>query len=412
MNVPAKTNPRWAEIVTGKKNYPLKFLAAKIMLSRIMRTTGANPTQKNISTSVNELYGLYNANINVPSAQADIQTIFSGMTECRQELLDISSVSQLITEGKVLLIAGEENLLAQLPKGNWIGGSTPYFITPTKGCTQSQDKVFVTDLSVVARDFTITTYSEANIGSVYNDAGCNGFSIIIIPAASKTHESFSVNAPNYNNFGSQPLIGWIAGIHLNDLDSKKPAVFNGETGQSITDDAIIMHVDLIAGKTVDVGVINLFEQGDGDTLTFDKGGFECLNVNVNGIRENFCEYLTRNNIDTRLPLVADYYGTMVNISFQSLKAEEPVKLYAPVFSGIRYKIAKPVKNYPKEFSKHLATSGLKGQKILFSCNCILNYLYSDLEGNKTEQFVGPVTFGEIAYQLLNQTLVYLQLNDA
>jgi hypothetical protein len=26
--------------------------------------------------------------------------------------------------------------------------------------------------------------------------------------------------------------------------------------------------------------------------------------------------------------------------------------------------------------------------------------------------VGPVTFGEIAYQLLNQTLVYLSLEDA
>ncbi len=76
MNVPDKTNPKWAEIVTGKKNYPLKFLAAKIMLSRIMRTTGANPTPENISASVNELYSLYSANINVPSAQTDIQTIF------------------------------------------------------------------------------------------------------------------------------------------------------------------------------------------------------------------------------------------------------------------------------------------------------------------------------------------------
>ena len=173
-----------------------------------------------------------------------------------------------------------------------------------------------------------------------------------------------------------------------------------------------MHVDLVAGKTVDVGIVNLFEQGNGEILTFEKDGFESTDVNVNGIKENFYEYLTKNNIDTKLPLVADYYGTMINISFQSLNRNEPVKLYAPVFSGIRYKIARPIENYPEEFSKQLVMSGLQEQQILFSCNCILNYLYSDLKGNKTEQFVGPVTFGEIAYQLLNQTLVYLQLNDA
>ena len=50
--------------------------------------------------------------------------------------------------------------------------------------------------------------------------------------------------------------------------------------------------------------------------------------------------------------------------------------------------------------------------VVFSCNCILNYLYSELEGKKTGSFVGPITFGEVAYQLLNQTLVYLKIEDA
>ncbi|MBN2104582.1 hypothetical protein JW835_11135 [bacterium] len=47
----------------------------------------------------------------------------------------------------------------------------------------------------------------------------------------------------------------------------------------------------------------------------------------------------------------------------------------------------------------------------FSCNCILNYLYSELEGKKTGNIVGPITFGEIAFQLLNQTLVYLTIQN-
>ena len=48
----------------------------------------------------------------------------------------------------------------------------------------------------------------------------------------------------------------------------------------------------------------------------------------------------------------------------------------------------------------------------YSCNCILNYLYGDLEGKKTGGFTGPVTFGEIAYILLNQTLVKLDVKAA
>ena len=48
---------------------------------------------------------------------------------------------------------------------------------------------------------------------------------------------------------------------------------------------------------------------------------------------------------------------------------------------------------------------------VFACNCILNYLYGKLEGKKTGHLTGPFTFGEIAHQLLNQTLVRLCVYD-
>ena len=51
------------------------------------------------------------------------------------------------------------------------------------------------------------------------------------------------------------------------------------------------------------------------------------------------------------------------------------------------------------------------ENIAFSCNCILNYLYSELEGKQTGPITGPITFGEVAYQLLNQTMVYLVFHD-
>jgi len=37
------------------------------------------------------------------------------------------------------------------------------------------------------------------------------------------------------------------------------------------------------------------------------------------------------------------------------------------------------------------------------------FLYSELEGQSTKPFFGPVTFGEVSYQLVNQTTVGLRV---
>jgi len=158
-----------------------------------------------------------------------------------------------------------------------------------------------------------------------------------------------------------------------------------------------------------LGIINLFKQGKGDVITFPDGGFEIRRCYVNGAESNLAEYLVSKKIDTRLPLVADYSGAMINVSFQEVDAEKGVvKLYAPVFTGVKYRIAEPVADYIGSFGKALP----KGIQPVFSCNCILNFLYSELEGKATPGMTGPVTFGEIAYQLLNQTLVYLTIEKS
>lgn len=229
---------------------------------------------------------------------------------------------------------------------------------------------------------------------------------------SAVHSSFALNGPNYKDFGCQPLIGWIAGVHLDNLGKSSPKVFDGGSGAAFEQEAVVMHVAVPQGKTVDVGIVNIFEQGDGDTLTFASDGFSCTDVMVNGVKENFADYITKNQLDTKLPLVADYYGALVNISFQSVDPGGEVKFYAPVFAGIRYKHAKPISNYATLFDAQLHKNQLSGEHVVFSCNCILNYLYSGLEGHKTDPFVGPITFGEVAYQLLNQTLVYLEVHGS
>jgi hypothetical protein len=45
----------------------------------------------------------------------------------------------------------------------------------------------------------------------------------------------------------------------------------------------------------------------------------------------------------------------------------------------------------------------------FCCNCVYNFVHGELEGRHTGTLQGPMTFGEIAYQLLNQTLVHVSV---
>ena len=71
-------------------------------------------------------------------------------------------------------------------------------------------------------------------------------------------------------------------------------------------------------------------------------------------------------------------------------------------------LAQPIADYPAAYGKLIAAQGTVPT---LSFNCILNYLNASLEGRTTTGFVGPVTFGEIAYILLNQTLVRLDIGS-
>lgn len=326
----------------------------------------------------------------------------------KQVLCDIESVQKKIQSGKNLLLAGDERLLEQLPRGNWIAGTIPYFVGDAGGiCTR--DRIYVTELPDFISSATIRVYDDAMLENVYTDGPNQGFSFIIIPGFSRTHTKFALNAPNFKGFASHPLIGWISGIHLDDLGKVTPKVVVGLTGEVLESGAVVMHVALPLGKVAEIQILNIFQQGQGDTITVFEDGFSISDVLVNGQQRNLAEYLLENHYDVKLPLVADYYGAMVNVSTQSIdEVQKIVHFYAPLFQGIEYKQAAPVGDYVEEFTAALPR---ENERIEFSCNCILNYLYSELEGKQTSYITGPITFGEIAYQLLNQTMVYLVFYD-
>ena len=326
-----------------------------------------------------------------------------------QVLFGVEEVVGMIKIGKSLLLAGDEALLKQLPRGSWIGGTIPYFMGE-RGGEFSKSKIYVITLPENVSGQSIRFYDEANIEKIYSEAPEQGFSVVIIPAASRTHQAFSLKAPTFPQFAASPLIGWISGVDLKDLGKVTPKVFDGKTGRVSDNAAVVMDASLPKDKAAIIGIVNIFEQGSGDTLTFAQDGFSASEVMVNGKKQSFVEYLLANKIDTRLPLVADSYGAMVNTSFQLVdKAGNHVDFYAPVFKGVEYKLAKPVLNYVESFEK--VTSAKLGDRMVFACNCILNYLYSELEGKKTGNVTGPVTFGEVAYQLLNQTMAYMTIES-
>jgi len=129
---------------------------------------------------------------------------------------------------------------------------------------------------------------------------------------------------------------------------------------------------------------------------------------MDGVETRLSDYIVENGIDIQLPLVADMCGAMINTSVESVDAEAGrVRFYAPVFPGIDYRFAAPIGDYAAEFARRVPDC----DNICFACNCVLNYFYGELEGKRLGGLTMPMTFGEIAYQLLNQTMVYLTIKE-
>jgi len=323
------------------------------------------------------------------------------------KLHTIEEAAALIKSGARAVIAGPESLLTQLPKGDWIGGTIPYFMDDIGGL-KTDDRVFVSALPDSVTAISTRLYDEHELASIARDEAENGFSFLIVPAMTTVHESFAKNVYGYEGIFNRPLLGWIAGVAVENIGVDHPKVVDGRTGVISNDRAVALHATLASGHQAEIGIVNLFGQGDGPSIEVDDTGFRIGTARVNGEKVNLANWLIENKIDTRLPLVADYCGAMVNVSIASVDvAEGRVQFYAPVFPGVTYRIAAPVADYPKSFAAAIEPLDITPA---LSVNCVLNYLYGSLEGQHTGHFKGPFTFGEIAYGLLNQTLVHLQIH--
>jgi hypothetical protein len=317
------------------------------------------------------------------------------------KLYKVDVVVDMIQQGQLLSLAGDEKVLSKLPKGNWIAGTIPYFMGVERGLF-SQDLIFVNQLSNLENEFSIREYDSSNIENIADDSYDNGYSIIIIPPFQDVHKDFALKSQNIDNLYNNPILGWVAGMDLNSNDV--PKTYNGISLNSYTDKAIAVHVKLPSDKVGRLEIVNIFEQDKkGITIQPLEDGFEIRDCLIDGNRMNFAKYIQDHNIDIKPPLTSSYSGAIINVSFREV-GDDVVSLYAPVFKDLEYRLSIPVENYVVDFEKNIPKTN---SPIEFSCNCILNYLYGELEGKRIENFTGPITFGEIGYTLLNQTLVYL-----
>lgn len=320
-------------------------------------------------------------------------------------LMPLDVAADLIRSGLHLAVAGREAALDQLPVGNWIGGTTPYFMDAGSGVVADAGSVFVTDISVLD-GVSLTSFGAEDLEQISAQCPDHGFAMTIIPFGSTCHNRFAAEAPHYPQAFLKPTVGWIAGYDLDDADARA-YVYDGRDGSKYEDRAVVAYASLADDVLFTLDILNIFTPDTGDTIRFAKTGNLQSQCIVNGVETDFAAYIrAQGRDDGALPLIGDFGGAHINASIQSIDAEATVHLYAPVFPGVDYHFAAPVGDYADAF--RTALDGRADQNILWSCNCILNFMFGSLEGQHVGAVAGPVTFGEIAYQLVNQTMVMIR----
>ncbi|MGE5232185.1 MAG: DUF6976 family protein [Deltaproteobacteria bacterium] len=318
-------------------------------------------------------------------------------------LFDRDATAGLIQSGKRLLLAGDEVLLASLPRGEWIGGTTPYLMG-RGGAIRSTDYAYVAELP--GDHAGVFRYGPRGLPHIARHHPGHGFTLLLLPGLSAIQRTFAENVARYRGVFDRPLVGWVSSVALEDMGKVAPKVFDGTSGESTADQGVAMHVVLPPGQRASVDVVNLFAPGAGDAIVFPDGGFEATTALVNGRPVNFAAYLTERKADTTLPLVAERDGAMVNVSFKSVDAAAGVvSFYAPVQASVEYRLAAPVPNFAERFAERVQPAA---PRTTFGCHCIFNYLSGRL-GGRLGGLVGPMVFGQVAYVLLNQTAVCLSI---
>lgn len=350
----------------------------------------------------------------------------------KRQLYDLEQVKKFISDGRAMVLSGGEEVLSSLPKGNWIGGTSTYFMNTDKAVVSKQ-KIFVDDFTDVAENFKISLYSTKNIHEISIDAYENGFTTLILPSDSPVYSDFGFNSLSYDKIFNNPVVGFVAGVIPDEIVNKYetsdgsdkvydrtkregdnevplPTVFNGQTLEKYHDVGVAMHVELPDNKVARVEILNV-EQIDKDSpnITFPKTDFVQSECFIDGERHNIADFLLKEVQRTNYNIVADYNGSIVS---RDIKLINPllreVHFYTAVFDDEVYYLASRIDDYKRMFDRDLEF--INKDNVLYSCVCMSCYMRGDLDQRKID-IEGVFGFGEIAYHVLNRTLIYLEIDE-
>lgn len=73
MQLPPQYHPIWTNLVTGKIQHPLNFLAAKILLGRLIKKTELDPSAETIRSCCDQIRDIYEKHLGLPNVSRDLE---------------------------------------------------------------------------------------------------------------------------------------------------------------------------------------------------------------------------------------------------------------------------------------------------------------------------------------------------
>ena len=132
---------------------------------------------------------------------------------------------------------------------------------------------------------------------------------------------------------------------------------------------------------------------------------------IGGAPGNLARYMKEQAIDKRLPLVADQDGALINVAILVHDANEGgVTFLTPVSAALTYRLAEEILDYNEEFAR--AAADMELPHAAHACICVLHHYFASQSGPADSPppcITAPMTFGQIAYTILNQTLTCLTI---
>lgn len=326
----------------------------------------------------------------------------------KRQLYTKTEVINFINEGRIMLLSACSAVLDCLPKGNWIGGSSPYFMDSSGG-VHTEEKIFVDDFTDIAEQYKISIYNADNIKNIAINSFENGFTLLVIPLDSDTHREFGINSLAYDKIFNNPVVGYVAGPTVDDTQKSVSKVYNGSTNKSHNQEAVAIHIKLHRNQVARAEILNVETiNPDSPSIEFPKTSFVQSDCTIDGEPANIADFILENKLKENYLIIANYNGALINRDIKHIDTDKrEVSFHSPIFDDETYYLANINDNYQKLFDTKLAE---RKSNIPYSCSCVSYYLVGNLI-NKKINMEGVFAFGEIAFQLLNRTLVFLEIDD-